>query len=844
MIYVEKAKSIEELYDEVKEYELVLTADAALADALVKRLDTPKKGPFATTPARLALKPDTDSFREIFLKCADETQYSYKQITYALEKIYSCWKHSGNKETILETERYNVQLFEEIIDIIDCCNTPFHAVEDLKIEESVAVVNLYQFNELDRKILPEKFDEYSIFTDEKTELEEINIYESTLELVLSLVENIERVGAENVGIAVRPDSRYQSLLESRFKSRNIPYIRKNDISLNEELRAFISLLRVANSSRTLRVRDVKPLLDFLGYDVRTSNLNAFISTQEELEEFKEFLNVIEYLELGQVLEKFEELKGHELVHTRTLLDQLEILDNAANIENIEKLDYFVRNFDWELDNQKKGVLLADPCNTSTIDKPIVFFIGMSADWCERVPDDEWIDKEKIERRDLLDFQSLIQSGDHRYFLVEDKRMGDYVKPCFYIDELKGENVETFRELPNTLTSAESKVSERKFEKNNLDVGTIDLLSQTSLNSLALSPRLFYMSKLVSDAEEEQMRKGKLFHDFAELYFNMPYEVEANLEEIRNVFIEEMQELSDTVTMYKIRTEIKMGLKNLMQFLDEEGYSGKGYRRDGRDENFFASELGLELNPESTEMFFESSDVGIKGKIDLITSENRLIDFKSGRKKKVTDVVRNSRVQTFENARFPDFQALMYLAYHSRQVNGQIKFTYYHFLEGLAESFNGEEKERETTITYYPSSFEGKISELEVFESLIRGVKKSNYRRKTLEKLGLENYQEFFSNNNAPEVFEKNEFLKTEYAQDFIEYCISEVGDYKYVRKGAKSTLKKLVTYRNQHFFKDDVEKFEEFVSEKLEDIKEFEEKCYPIGTRDASELPMEDLIIE
>ena len=47
---MERAKSIDELYDEVKDYDLVITNDAALASALNARIDRPIVGFFAMTP--------------------------------------------------------------------------------------------------------------------------------------------------------------------------------------------------------------------------------------------------------------------------------------------------------------------------------------------------------------------------------------------------------------------------------------------------------------------------------------------------------------------------------------------------------------------------------------------------------------------------------------------------------------------------------------------------------------------------------------------------------------------------------------------------------------------------
>ena len=71
---LEKSHSINQLYERVKKYDLVLTIDGPLADVLNARLDKPVLGHFATTPRRLALSELSHSEEkfedksELFLK--------------------------------------------------------------------------------------------------------------------------------------------------------------------------------------------------------------------------------------------------------------------------------------------------------------------------------------------------------------------------------------------------------------------------------------------------------------------------------------------------------------------------------------------------------------------------------------------------------------------------------------------------------------------------------------------------------------------------------------------------------------------------------------------------------
>lgn len=835
-----EVKSLDRLYSEVKDYDQVLTSEAALADALNRRLDRPVKGSFASTPGRLASTGEEDSRKDVFLKAVEETDYSWKQISYAIDKIFEAWKHTGGLEGILKFDRYDKDLFRDIIEVVDSCDTSFHSVESFEAEGDVAVVNFFQFNRLDRTTLPDDYDSFSLLAEDERGFEEFNIFESGLDLVNSLVENIERVGAENTGIVVRPDSRYQSLLSSYFKSKNIDYIRSEGISEDEYLRVFLSLLEAGTTDRKLRVRDVKPLQDALGLE-NLGEDNLFLDSTDS--ELKEFINILEYMDFGQALEELQEITGIQLDHIKELLDDLGLTRSSISAEKVEKLAYFVSNFGSKMGEENSGVLLADPKNASVIDRPIVFLLGMSSEWNEKVPEEPWIDEEWYEKKNLAEFQILASSGDDTFYLVQDREFDEDAKPCFHIDEIIGENIENFRQLPHSFRGFNSRIEASKFEKEDLvEKEEIDYLSQSRLNDLARSPRLFYMSNLVSDAEEENLLKGRLFHDFAELYFNYPDRTEEELDQITQIFGDELEKIVDETSMIELRTEIQHGLENLMEFLDpEKEYDGDGYT-DTDSENLLAEKLGLELSTNSTEMYFKEDHM--KGKVDLIESENHLVDFKSGRKKSVKDIVKASRPETFEDARFPDFQALMYLAHHSKYVEGELEFSFVYFLDGLGDRLgNGEEESMTSTVKYMPESFEEKIRSHEMFEYLIKDVKKSNSRRKTLEKIGFSGFESFFSRREFPDIFDKDEIEESGIFQDFEDYCLENVGDYKYVRKGVKSAFRKIIEYRNTRYFKEDIENIREFIEEKIGEIEEYEEESYPVGDRDISELGKEDLII-
>ena len=64
---IRKCKSIDQLYNEVRDFDLVITADAPLITALNKHLNKPMIGVFAVTPKELASKHAIRMFDEPLL---------------------------------------------------------------------------------------------------------------------------------------------------------------------------------------------------------------------------------------------------------------------------------------------------------------------------------------------------------------------------------------------------------------------------------------------------------------------------------------------------------------------------------------------------------------------------------------------------------------------------------------------------------------------------------------------------------------------------------------------------------------------------------------------------------
>jgi hypothetical protein len=845
---VKKRKPVDQLFGEVKEYRLVLTTEPSLADAINSRADND----IAETPRRLVDDEDSGFRREIFLELVDEKDMSWRQASYLLKNVLDCWQKKGEIDGLKDYERFETDEVDRIIDVLRDVENPFSELEEFEInEDKVAVIDLETFNRLEKKLLPDDFKEIQIFEDEKTELEEFRVFESKRDIVQSLKENVERVGAENTGIVMHPESPYQPLLESVFEAENIPYLSQTDLSEDNDLRTIISLIRVGLSQENVRVKDVKPIVEELDIFIPHNKENMLISETSGLEDFKEFFNVLEYMDFGEILREYKELTGQDMTKLRGVLEDLNMLEDPISLEVVGNLEYYLESFELKDSETSEGVLLADPREVSFVDREFVFYIGMSSDWTRQTGDKPWNDRETENRINLDSFTSLIQSGERQIYMVQDREMNQDITPCFHLNQILEAEFSTFRDLPHKRYSPEQQVEQKGFKKysTNVEVDEVEMLSQSKLKSLALSPKLYYFEKMISDAEDENLKKGNVFHDYAEFYINYPEFVE-NLEEDRilDFMVSEVKPFIENTETEKLRTELRLGLENINDFLREHQVNDRDYEGFEKtdSDNVFAEEFEKPIDSSVTEMSFKDRELGAKGKVDLVLNENHLVDYKSGRKYDAKEIVEGSNVELYENVDWPDFQALMYLTYQRQYVTDEeLKFTFLNFLHNIEDLIDGDDEldDNKVTVTYYPVSFIQKVSELEMYEYLLKNSGKTSYQGKMLRKLGCPEFRKFFKDREFEDPFDKEVLLESDLADEFKEFAEKEVGDYKYVRKGCEQVLKSLVDFRRSNYFKEDLDKFEEFLSQKLDELNNYRKNGFPLNA-DPDELPRRDLLMK
>ncbi len=850
---LEGRKSIDQIYDRVKDHDLVLTVDAPLADALNARLDKPRLGHFATTPRRLALDNLTgehviEDKRKLFLKIIEETDLSWKHAAYLLQNVISCWKETGRVKDILHHIRFNGKQTKIIIKILTNTINPYSALTKYKVPKhiSTAVIAPHQFTALDKKILPNNHHTINVFTKDQHTLPEFKIFNSTTEIIQAILKNID--DPKDTAIVMGEDSPYRYPIEAAFRTNNIPYMVSTDFKDDEDLRTYLKLLRFGLSHRGLKLKDVKPILFHLNKPASVEMDEFYIRylDDDHLMELKQLLNNLSSMTFQESLKKYEELLEQEQKELRTHLELLELKDEKVTIENLNSFEYYLDSFDITTESAGRGVLIASPWSSTFIDRPMVFYLGMDSSWTPEPPTDPWVEKSSFDQRKKKDFKILMQNGEEQYFLVQNKVLDQNVTPSYYFNDLTEKDIEKFTDFQHSFYGTEKTERKKAFKKQptNIKPKEVKTLSQSSLNVLAYCPKDYFFNRLIDSQKKDYFMKGTLMHNFAEFYIHHPEFVESRPE---GTFLEMMMEkispYIDDLVRDSWRTQFKIGIENLKKYLDpHKDYKPlPGYQMSPFS-NLFSTYFDKPIEEPTTEAYFKNYDLGASGMVDLIRSKDHIVDHKSGNKKSINQIMRSSDIEDIDEK--PNFQTKMYIAHHRSIVTDTpITFTFYHMLNNIRDVVSGEGNINDNIldINYYPETFNEMIQKEMVFNNLIDGVSESNNRRKTLEKIGYENYRRFFKDKDLPQG-DKNEVLESKLTVEFIKFCENIIGkDYKYITKGCKSAIKKLHNFRNQNYFKNDIDEFETYLKKQINKLNRYKHTGFPVHETDDDGKPLRDI---
>ncbi|MCL1811607.1 MAG: PD-(D/E)XK nuclease family protein [Methanomassiliicoccaceae archaeon] len=688
-----RAKSIDELYEEVRGYDLVITNDAALATALNGRIDVPRIGGFAYTPRHIAGNEAVPFFGsgvlgdlKIISKISKETGYNFKHIHSELENIRRIRRHKKDVQRYLYSnsskEIYSSFLGLKTAEKLMGSYVP----EERKFfeEKKVAVIGIEFFDDLDKHFIPIDHDEIDIFCDGGYEVDVIYEVGNDRQLAENTVGMISVERADDTAIVLDTTGPLADAVRAALYRRGIPF--RNTMSVKDlsQVRDYLQFLSLSLSYETLRVRHVREL--FSGY-------SGFFDQKEDeylLHKIEDHLRQ-RTKELADVMKNIRELTFQEVcdkvvrdVHRpqiKMLLEDMEANSKKVTSGLVNEMNYAVNNVDdlrhnEEIpDSEKKGVLLADCLRSVYVDRPFVIYLGLGPEWSSISIGKEYIDREAEAEQNMQRFSVLLQQGKSRLYAVNSMRNGKESCPSPVFEQIReyggasedAVSVTGFGDVCNmlikgqwtplpqneTVTRGEDipDPSERKEWK----------FSKSSYNNYYACPRAFMFGRIISIPDSEKTMLGNIIHEFAEFYLCYPGLVEGRIEEYTEMIRERYSGLSDHQMKEIDGSKIRICMMNIKRFIDSLNIGDVPLDRDytkREHKNMFMDMHGCTRYSSMTETRYDSKAHPLSGNFDLVIG-SRIVDYKTGKAASLKEV--KERMSTEKKQNYYEFQPLIYLS---------------------------------------------------------------------------------------------------------------------------------------------------------------------------------------
>ena len=697
-----RLKSIDDIYNEVKECCFVLTNDAPLATALNKLVDKPMIGPFAMTPRQLAVAYSVDvkgspvwgelkivmsirkDYPELDLrfihgevqKIKEIRQYTKDVETHLLtassKKVYDSWKRLPTVESVMDG-------FDQ--------STTFYP----KLHGTIAVVGIDMFNDLDKCMIPSDFDylDVEIFEDETTCIPEIYQIGNDRQLAENAVALIEDKDPNDFAIVMNTSSPIVDSVKTVLYRKRVPFINSLKVRDLNQIRDFLQFNQLSLSYETLRLKHVKDIFSSLDAHIRTDEDEHLLDKVEltgKAAKLRDVMKNIRSFTFNEVRELICGPKATESV--KIVIEDLEISDQKVCTRLVELMNYSVDNI-GELhhneqipESEKMGVLLADSRNSVFIDRPIVIYLGMSDDWDLDLADKKYVDNvgDEMERM-AARLEALLQQGVGRYYLVNTSRGGKPARPSvlfsgFFEFDNKKETLDFDDLLPLGQTTRKERWCDyERGAKPELDCRLPNAkpydvpFSQSGFKAYYECPYSFQFHSTLGSKDADYFEFGNLIHNFAELYFSHPEVVENKFEELIDIASKRFSGISSPVLGKIDADRIRCGMTNIRRYIDSLGYVGdrkleslpKGF------DNFFYEALGITSTSSLCENDFRSDSYPIHGKMDL--NVGTVVDYKTKRTAMSSSDIRK-KLMMDRNRIDVDFQALFYLSIANDQWSGR------------------------------------------------------------------------------------------------------------------------------------------------------------------------------
>ena len=719
----------------------MITCDAALATALNAMVSTDKLGGFAYTPRLLAgsiatsiLREKTLTDLEVVESIERDTNYEFGFIHSEVQKIRDIRRHTADVRKYLRSNRSR-----EIYDYYSQLPTIDKAMENYDPTvyrifpqgETIAVIGMELFDDLDKHFIPVEYTEIDPFTDGDYEIDTIYAIGNDRQIASSIVDLIDVEKSLDTAVVLDSSASIADALRSAFYRKKIPFKNSLDVKDLSQVRDFLQFISLALDYPTLRVYDVRELFSTyqIGGNPNKGRMldpkfdryllsrvplgeNVDPSTQRLIETMRD-IGQMTFSEAAEKLFQSMPQKTSVLI----LLDTLGLSQKTVSRKLADRILYAVNNLsdlkhnEQVPENERKGVLIADCKNSVYVDRPFVIYIGLDDSWEPSVSGKDYIDKEAAAENNALRTEILLQQGTSRIYAVKPVTKGKETLPCpsfqTILDNSKKKGVaDSFEKICKNfirgswaVEPAPKQVFGGTFGESS--GGDDWKFSKTTYNAYSDCPVKFVFSKLIRTEDSDSIVFGNCLHEFAEFYFCYPELVKKRGLDYYLTHLEDMfSGLSSECHRELDDSKFRVYLNNLVRYIDlvrpdnvplDAKLSARKYQ------NQFMLEEGVEYSSTYVESELPSI-YPIFAKYDLSFGDI-IVDFKTGKVKKPDDII--SGFSRKHNV-LADFQALIYLQtlYEKTQADCEFRLLYIgdNYLRSVDPSFDIRENVRKVALS--------------------------------------------------------------------------------------------------------------------------------------------------
>ena len=699
---MDSVKTIDQLYQEVRDFDIVLCNDAPLATALNNRIDIPRIGGFATTPRHLAAREAVRILNEspwndlkLISFISKETGHDMKFVHGEVENIRTIRRYTSNVEKYLRGSSKRIyKVFKDLPTLEKVMSSFDNEKEGLYKGKRVAVIGLDFFDDLDKHFVPFDFEDVDIF--EYNEFSIPKIYEAGNDRSISdnAIDLIALENASDVAIILDASGSIADAVRSSLYRKGIPF--KNTLSVKDlsQIRDYLEFLTLSLSFETVKIRQVRELFSSYGGSIQSSFDEYFLETYmgnmadgttKKLAMMMRSIREMTFIEICNEIVRKEHRPQIQL-----LLEDLSMVSSKVSATLVNAMTYAVNNISDLRHNEeipeeeKHGVLLADCNNSVFVDRPFVIFLGMGQEWSRSSAGKDYADWETENELNAKRLQALLQQGSSRLYLVNSMKNGRQAKPSRVFDDVFKKSITSFDDICGKVVKGawyEPLETERKAHIPLQMERSERRFSKSSLNHFVTCPRQYMFGELIKTPDVESTVLGNAIHNFAEFCVCYPEEAEKEMEEHVTRIVGRCAGLACPEMKHVDRSKIRAALNNILQF-------AKSIERPplDREPSKYSAELfDGKLSSSSLETKMVSDSVPLTGVFDVLLGDT-VVDYKTGRIKENKDI----KKAIDGNSDYLELQPIIYLALlQDNSEKGEKTFRTFYVMDNAENSFHGK-----------------------------------------------------------------------------------------------------------------------------------------------------------